>query len=411
MKFNLKMFRNVLPKKSVLKKNKWVLVILALVILVGLYWYSKKSQENYYNSKGEGAWKGSKALKKGIDGEDLAPVRVDTLSEEDQINLLRFANHISGIRDVFYKVQNKNSEGGGPTSTAMFCTIKRLGSEVKDLNEYGTFIDINQKYTPPASIWTGTNGANQDIGEVGDCQDEYSELFTNHQSEIKKELLLVQAQLDQAKLEQAQLDVGAEPEYIDEMIHEQVTLYLGHTGCEHSNDFLTKIWTDADYKNKGVDATGENLRQTIIVEFPGIELDITPRDNIQPDISKRTSVSQDIIRCEHTDAVNKDRSATDNLEICKLAGFYTDPKDDKLSFPLIQYSFLGKTNKDRDSSDKGYTRYTANFDPTKKLGTNGEMDDEDVVGGVTKTVYTSQKILDWLSNLRGNGVVVQDEVA
>ena len=100
MKFNLKMFRNVLPKKSVIKKNKWVLVILALVILIGLYWYSKKSQENYYNSKGEGAWGGPKTLKKDSNG-ILPPVRVDNLSETEQENLFRFANQISGIRDAF----------------------------------------------------------------------------------------------------------------------------------------------------------------------------------------------------------------------------------------------------------------------------------------------------------------------
>jgi hypothetical protein len=84
MKFNLKMFRNVLPKKSVLKKNKWVLVILALVILVGLYWYSKKSQENYYNSMAAGPpWEGTKTLKPGTEGLR----RLDTLTVVDPTNL------------------------------------------------------------------------------------------------------------------------------------------------------------------------------------------------------------------------------------------------------------------------------------------------------------------------------------
>jgi len=389
------MFRNVLPKKSVLKKNKWVLVILALVILVGLYWYSKKSQENYYNSKASGAWGGNKKIKQGPEGLK----RLDTLSEEEQTNLLRFANHISGIRDTFYKVENKNSEGDGPTSTDMFCTIKRLdgitagGVEVTDINDTGTFIDINQKETSPTSIWTGINGANQNIGEAGDCQDEYSELFTNHQKEINKELLAVQSLLDD----------GAEPKYIDEIIHEQVTLYLGHTGCQHSNDFLNKIWTNTSYTNaNNKEVEGENLRKQIIEKFPGIELDETTLNKIDGS----SSDTKDIIRCEHTPGpdVGEDLSATTNLDICKLAGFYADPKDERLSFPLIQYSFLGKTNKDRDSAGvyiEDYTRYTVNFDPTKKLGTGGEMVDEDVVDGVKKTVYTSQKILDWLSYLRG----------
>jgi len=393
------MFRNVLPKKSVLKKNKWALVILALVILVGLYWYSKKSQENYYNSKGEGegAWGGTKALKKGIDGEDLAPVRVDTLSETDQTNLFRFANQISGIRDAYYTVQK---------STDIDCSISRLNgkegasSTVTDINEYGPLIDITQKDTPATSIWTYQNGTD----ESADCTDKYKGLFNNHQTEIYTELQIVDSQINQALTEGS---TEPEPEYIDEMIHEQVTLYLGHTGCEHSNDFVTKIWTDISYKNANdVPVEGENLRQQIIDEFPGIELDVA---TMRPALVKTgvygaSGMPQDIIRCEHTDAVNKDRSATDNIGICKLAGFYADPKDDKLSFPLIQYSFLGKTNKDRDSSDKGYTRYTANFDPTKKLvtdGENGEKMVEDVVDGVTKTVYTSAKIIAWLSNLRG----------
>jgi len=400
------MFRNVLPKKSVLKKNKWVLVILALVILVGLYWYSKKSQENYYNSKGEGLWGGPKTLKKDLAGNVLPPVRVDKLYETDPTNLLRFANHISGIRDVFYKVQNKNSDGRGSESTDMYCSISRLNgkegsssSTVTDINDSGTFIDLNQQDTPAASIWTVTNGDKQVVSISGDCKVEYEYLFTNHQQEI----------IDQLKKVQEQLDSSEDPEYIDEIIHEQVTLYLGDTECDASTNFLNKIWTNTSYKNANDNpVNGENLRQEIIKKFPGIELDETMRNNIQTDISKRTTVSQDIIRCEHTDAVaqsmDKDRSDTDNLGICKLAGFYAaDTNDEQLYFPLIQYSFLGTTNKDRDSSGDGYTRYTVNFDPTKKLGTDGKtMVDEDDVDGVTKTVYTSEKILDWLSYLRGN---------
>ena len=406
MKFNLKMFINVLPKKSVLKKNKWVLVILALVILIGLYWYSKKSQENYYNSMAEGAWGGNKKIKQSPEGLK----RLDTLSEEEQTNLLRFANHISGIRDTFYKVEKENRVGGAKETNGKYCFIERkkgttsMGEGVTNLNDYGTFIDINQKDTPAASIWTLVNNG----GELGPerpatdgdpptalsgCSDLYSELFTEHQREIKKELLAVQSLLDD----------GAEPEYIDEIIHEQVTLYLGHTGCQHSNDFLNKIWTDTAYTNaNNKEVEGENLRKQIIEKFPGIELDETTLNKIDGS----SSDTKDIIRCEHTPGpdVGEDLSATTNLDICKLAGFYADPKDEQLYFPLIQYSFLGKTNKDRDSAGvytEDYTRYTVNFDPTKKLGTGGEMVDEDVVDGVKKTVYTSQKILDWLSNLRG----------
>jgi len=392
MKFNLKMFINVLPKKSVLKKNKWVLVILALVILIGLYWYSKKSQENYYNSKGEGAWGGSKTLKKGSDGNFLPPVRVET----EQATLFRFSTQISGIRDAFYKVEKKNSEGGGPTSTDMFCTINRLDgtgveAEVTDLNDYGTFIDIKQKDTTASIIWTGINGAKQDIQTKGDCQDEYSPEFTTHQQEINKELLKVDLQIKG--------NGGAEPEYINEIVHEEVTLYLGNTNCPHSNDFLTKIWTDTDYTNEGVDAKGENLRQQIIDKLPGIELDETQS---RPALVKTgvyaavNGMPQDIIRCEHTDDDGDDLSDTLNKEICKLAGFYGDDKT--LSFPLIQYSFLGKTNK--DGTTDGYTRYTANFDPTKKVQ-GKEMVDEESDGDGPKTVFTSAKIIAWLSNLRG----------
>jgi len=415
MKFNLKMFRNVLPKKSVLKKNKWVLVILALVILVGLYWYSKKSQENYYNSRAEGPWEGKKTLKKDLAGNVLPPVRVDKLSEDEQTNLLRFATHISGIRDVFYKVQNKNSDGEGSESTDMYCSIERKkgrvgpSSIVTDINEYGTFIDLNQQDTPATSIWTGINGANQDTNTSGDCQTEYSALFTNHQTEINTELGTVQAQINQAQTDPSSED----PVYIDEIIHEQVTLYLGDTECNASNNFVTKIWTNEDYKNGEENVKGENLRQTIQNEFPGIEFD-EARVRERPALVKPPSpyappdgmMAEDIIRCEHIVAGEEDRSATDNLEICQLAGFYTEPKDDKLGFPLIQYSFLGRTNKDRGSTDEGYTRYTVNFDPTKKLVTDGvngkKMVDEVDEDGVKKTVYTSQKIIDWLSDLRGN---------
>ena len=416
MKFNLKMFRNVLPKKSVLKKNKWVLVILALVILVGLYWYSKKSQENYYNSKGNNAppsWGGPTTLKKDLAGNVLPPERLDEKDEQEKTDLLRFANHISGIRDVFYKVQNKNSEGRGPESTDMYCTIERkkgtstIGEGVINLNDYGTFIDLNQKDTLASSIWTGTNGVNQEVIMSGDCQEEYKNLFTNHQTEINTELQIVDAQINQAGIADDE-----EPVYIDEIIHEQVTLYLGNTGCNASTNFLNKIWTNTSYTNANNDPVkGENLRQEIIKKFPGIELDETTRNRIDVENVGPSPVSKDIIRCEHTsgDAEGGDLSATTNLEICKLAGFYAVPTDKKLSFPLIQYSFLGKTNKDRDNSEVGYTRYTSNFDPTKKLvpdddnnDDNGKKMVDDKVDGVTKPVYTSQKIIDWLSDLRGN---------
>lgn len=407
MKFNLKMFRNNLPKKSVLKKNKWVLFILALVILIGLYWYSKKSQENYYNSRGEGPWGGSKNLKRGIDGKDLPPVRVDTLSEEEQTNLLRFANQISGIRDAFYKIEKENSVEGGPSINGKYCFIERkkgttsIGEGVQNLNDYGSFIDSTQIVLEPSSIWTLVNnggdlGPERPATEPG-CSDLYSTSFDTYQQEIINQLTIV---------ENETLAGDPEPEYINEMIHEQVTLYLGHTECEASTNFLNKIWNDTSYTNaNNEEVNGENLRQEIIKKFPGIELDITPRDNIQTDISKQSAFSQDIIRCEKTPtpgvAEGEDLSATANLGICKLAGFYADTPDKSLSFPLIQYSFLGRTNK--DDTEDGYTRYTVNFDPTKKLDTTSKkMVDEDAEGGVPKTVYTSKKIIDWLSDLRGN---------
>ena len=409
MKFNLKMFRNVLPKKSVLKKNKWVLVILALVILVGLYWYSKKSQENYYNSKAEGPWGGDKTLKPG----DQGLRRLDTLTGVDKTNLLRFATHISGIRDTFYKIEKENGGVGAQETNVNYCFIERkkgtssMGMGVINLNDYGSFIDSAQILRDPSSVWRlvdngGTLGPKRP-DEEPKCSDLYSKLFTNHQQGIMNELAAVDAENIQAGI-----DEEDEPEYINEIIHEQVNLYLGDTECNASNNFLTKIWTDTNYINANNDPVkGEDLRQTILDEFPGIELD----DKSRPALVKTGEYAmfgemmpQDVIRCEHIVDGEEDRSATDNLEICKLAGFYAVPTDKKLSFPLIQYSFLGKTNK--DSSDEGYTRYTVNFDPTKKLvpdDDNGKkMVDEDVVDGVTKPVYTSQKIIDWLSDLRGN---------
>ena len=44
------MLKNIFPKKSVLNKNKWLLLAIVVLVCVGLYWYSRKNRENFKKS-------------------------------------------------------------------------------------------------------------------------------------------------------------------------------------------------------------------------------------------------------------------------------------------------------------------------------------------------------------------------
>ena len=43
---NFNKLRKLLPKKSVLNNNKWLLFAI-VVVCIGLYWYSRKNKENF----------------------------------------------------------------------------------------------------------------------------------------------------------------------------------------------------------------------------------------------------------------------------------------------------------------------------------------------------------------------------
>jgi len=147
-------------------------------------------------------------------------------------------------------------------------------------------------------------------------------------------------------------------EYINEIIHEEVIIYLGNPKCIPSQDFYNNRWSE----------NGENLKQVISDTFPGIKYQTeTYLGN-----DGQTEITKDIVRCEKNPVTgddNEDFSETRSLMKCKIAGFYRDPPDDTLVFPLIQYSFLGKTNKPGNGD---YKLYKDNFDPTIKLDQDGK---------------------------------------
>lgn len=388
MKFNLKIFQNVLPKKSVLKSKKWVLLIMMLVVLFGLYWYSKKSHENYYNTEYVNTGDTPKRLTQPWTiGAGLETSR-DKWGADTK--LFRFFPHIIGIRDAYYKVEKLNGDQtidkNKPEKNALYCYVTKFKSDREDgdydthiifrgFNEDDTAADMIQKDIDPATIWKIKKPTDIVRPAGPSCDDLFQESFVQNQKLINNELQKIFTE-------------GKDQEYITNIINEQVRVYVGNNDCESSEEFINKIWSDT----VGTNTIGDNLRELISDKYPGIEL-ITAKytfDNI--------SITEDIVVCEKNKGKGEDLSDTPNKEKCKLAGFYSDNVDTSLRFPLIQYSFLAKTNK----NDGVYKLYTFNFDPTKKYRQNREDESKDISGNIA-TVYTSEKILDWLKYLRTTG--------
>ena len=381
-------FKGIIPNKSILNKNKWLLLAI-VVVCVGLYWYSRKNKENYYNTE---------YVNNGDTPERLEQPWTKGSGLETSRNnwgyntkIFRFFPYIIGIRDAFYKVAKENGDQtidkNKPDKNGLFCYVtkyKESGPGVPDtptiisgLNskvDY-TEVDMSQKDIDPTIIWKIVKPTDTERPAGTSCNDLFKGRFVQNQTEINNELKRIYTE-------------GNDQEYITNIINEQVRVYVGSTDCESSEEFIDKIWSDT----VGTNTNGDNLRELISDKYPGIEL-ITAKytfDNI--------SITEDIVICEKNKGKGEDLSGTPNKEKCKLAGFYSDNVDTSLRFPLIQYSFLGKTNK----NDGVYKLYTFNFDPTKKYGRHTEDESKDISGNIA-TVYTSEKILDWLDYLRMTG--------
>ena len=238
-----------------------------------------------------------------------------------------------------------------------------------------TAADMTQKDIDPTTIWEIVKPTDIERQAGPSCDDLFKESFVQNQTAINNELKSIFIE-------------GNDTEYITNIINEQVRVYVGNTDGESSEEFINKLWSDT----VGANTNGENLRELISDKYPGIEL-ITAEYTFDD-----KSITEGIVICEKNKGNGEDLSDTPNKEKCKFAGFYSDNVDTSLRFPLIQYSFLGKTNK----NDGVYKLYTFNFDPTKKYREQIEDESKDSTGNIA-TVYTSEKILDWLAYLRITG--------
>ncbi len=358
MNFN-KLKPYYLKKSVVLNKNKWILLAI-VVVCVGLYWYSKKNKEDYYNS----------GLRLHDWGGSIPPdgtVKITELSEHTKV----FLENIFRLRDLVGSVAKDNEQ----LDDINKCKLTRNGESLDTLEEYKKTII---EFKPGGVSESGAPGNGKDVWGFKINESRATQIPCNKLYNLETTEYAIQLQIKDLK-EQDDL------EYINEIIYEEVIIYLGNSECVPSNDFLNKIWSN----------NGENLKKVISETFPGIKYQTETylgNDN-------KTYITKDIIYCEKkpvTSKDNEDLSKTNSLRKCMFAGFYMNPPDDTLVFPLIQYSFLGRTNKSQE-----YKTYKDNFDSTIKLDKDGKYNKTSgLKEGLTTHKYTSEKILKWIACIR-----------
>jgi len=376
---NLNIFKGIIPNKSILNKNKWLLLVIVVLVYLGFYWYFKKSQENYYNS-------GLKLADWGGDYPSAGDVKIEDLSNDNK-KLLKLNCQIRDLVGIISKANEKLADN-------MKCKLTRKGESVDTLEEYKKGIIEYNPGSGRRAVWgfkTNESRPKEDDNgkDIPSCDDVWNSTVLFELNQIEEFIHL------QLKSMGIVTQDASSIEYINEIIHEEVILYLGafslgkNSNCVPSQDFYNNIW---NYNM-------ENLKQVISDTFPGIKYQTeTYLDN-----GGYRVIQKDVVRCEKNPVTgddNEDLSATPSIEKCKIAGFYRDPPDDTLVFPLIQYSFLGKTNK---SGNGDYKLYKDNFDPTIKLDQDGNYNK---INGLkedqTTYKYTSEKIIMWIRNIRHN---------
>jgi len=354
MKFN--MLKNIFPKKSVLNKNKWLLLAIVVLVCVGLYWYSRKNRENF--EKYEDGY---------VNLNNTNNVELNrTLYTDKNVEVKNFSylkNEHAGdlniytrtIKDVYVKGLNEgctlNERWRTANPSGMNGDVTKDAINTQDF--YKFFLDkkSNENMFVTTLDKPKCNDYNIDFNEIIDGTYEDG-MFPSYKKALQE-------------LERTNLydDAFSTTDFVTNTMNETITVFVAD-GCTASEGFLTNIWT-------------QDLTDYLLENYPFISLNVE--------------------KCE---VLKKGTDGRIQDSMCKFSGlFSTTTKESKLAYPLIQYSVLLQT---KNLGEGKYSLHQENFDPTKiydKINDEPKLMDEDLDptnNNNPKTRYSAKKIKDWV---------------
>ena len=365
---NFNKLKKLFPKKSVLNKNKWLLLAIVVVVCVGLYWYSRKNKENF--QKYDDGYKNltttnNVELNRDLYTENTRNVNVKDLLNPNAVNLY---DYIRRARDTYVEgltegcTLNQNWLDGAEAGT------EHNNKGMINKQVFHDFFFGEKSEDEAIEAWVLGDedmfNTNQDNSNTKSKCQEYNTRFKEIIQPGTGDLVSYKEALKELNENNTVKDVFSETDFATNTMNETITVFVAG-GCTASNEFLTKIWT-------------KDLTDYLLETYPSISLNVEKCEELN----------------EGTDGRIKDN-------MCNLSGLFSTPtKTSPLGYPLIQHSVLLET---KNSEPGKNVLIQQNFDPSQRY----DLTDTDVVTyeeldpstEKSKTIYSAKKIKDWTTRI------------
>ena len=365
---NFNKLKKLLPKKSVLNKNKWLILAIVLCVCVGLYWYSKKNKENFEKYAAGYTYlttdnnvELNRALYNNVQVMEISELKNPNADADDLITYLRDIRkiYVNGLKaGCTLNPRYKDDYDG-----EVFVDVTKGAINTSDFNDFF----LGEKSDSPGAWLLGDEDMFQ--GELN-C-DGYNKEFKDKVGDSGEKYNEAKRELERKNNESA---VFSETDYFTNAMNETVTVFVAE-GCVASDKFLTEIWT-------------QQLKEDLLEKHPTVSLNVE--------------------KCEVLKEGTDGRKKEDPM--CKLSGlFSTDDKESTLAYPLIQYSNLYQT---KNLEEGKYALIKNNFDPTKKYDSTENartFEELDPNTGNSKIKYSATKIKAWLLDATQGALGYSDE--
>ena len=299
---NFNKLRKLLPKKSVLNKNKWLILAIVVVVCVGLYWYSRKNKENFQRYAA------------GY-----------TYLTTDNVELNRALYENVQVMDI--------SELKNPKADVLI-TYSRAIRNIY-LNGLKAGCTLNQRYRE------GVAGVESDVTKDAINKTDFYDFFLGEKSDNPDNNAYVVGDEDMFEEDTAKCsgynkefkdEVGESGGYFTNAMNETVTVFVAG-GCVASDDFLTKIWT-------------KTLTDYLLEKYPTVSLNVEKCEDLK----------------EGTDGRKKEDSMCNLSGLFSTTDKVSTLAYPLIQYSfLVQTKNLGK-----NLGEDKYAIIQNNFDPTKR---------------------------------------------
>ena len=378
MKFN--MLKNIFPKKSVLNKNKWLLLAIVVLVCVGLYWYSRKNRENFKRSdigydKIVDNFEINRELYNNIATDEKGEKIIIENNDDDRFEKLDYELiEVEAAKRIYIDGINASCTLNemwkkGPDQTMAETDVNVVKSMIN--NRWFEHFFMGMFVDDEPNTWSLTKGEDMFVvSEDKTCIDlntKFNTLLSEIKDPDKGTIETFKEKLTRLQNDNKDTKVLSDTDFVTNTMNQTITLFVAKN-CDASSDFLTEIWP----------GLVEYVKVSLKVEYPLMSFNVEECEEFKEDSNGNP----------------EDGRIMD--PICKLSGIFDNTKSSSV-YPLIQYNYLINTQ----NSDKDYVLRRYTFDPTKKWdNTKQEMVNEELdADNNPKTIYTLEKFKDWLSQL------------